>query len=150
MFSVRRGIIPALYGSFFLLALIGTIKYLPMASRSGLNSMFQISATIEESAQIMGVPWHKRMLRILVPIQKTSILSGYLLPFISCMREMELFVMLYTPSSMLLTTLLFFYNQKGYDQFANAITLIIVIVIVTFNALINKITGASIDSGIGG
>lgn len=150
MFSVRRGIIPALYGSFFLLALIGTIKYLPMASRSGLNSMFQISATIEESAQIMGVPWRKRMLRVLVPIQKTSILSGYLLPFISCMREMELFVMLYTPSSMLLTTLLFFYNQKGYDQFANAITLIIVIVIVSFNALINKITGASIDSGIGG
>lgn len=150
MFSVRRGIIPALYGSFFLLALIGTIKYLPMASRSGLNSMFQISATIEESAQIMGVSWHKRMLRVLVPIQKTSILSGYLLPFISCMREMELFVMLYTPSSMLLTTLLFFYNQKGYDQFANAITLIIVIVIVSFNALINKITGASIDSGIGG
>lgn len=150
MFSVQRGIIPALYGSFFLLALIGTIKYLPMASRSGLNSMFQISATIEESAQIMGVPWYKRMLRVLVPIQKTSILSGYLLPFISCMREMELFVMLYTPSSMLLTTLLFFYNQKGYDQFANAITLIIVIVIVTFNALINKITGASIDSGIGG
>ena len=98
----------------------------------------------------MGVPWHKRMLRVLVPIQKTSILSGYLLPFISCMREMELFVMLYTPSSMLLTTLLFFYNQKGYDQFANAITLIIVIVIVSFNALINKITGASIDSGIGG
>ena len=130
MFSVQRGIIPALYGSFFLLALIGTIKYLPMASRSGLNSMFQISATIEESAQIMGVPWYKRMLRVLVPIQKTSILSGYLLPFISCMREMELFVMLYTPSSMLLTTLLFFYNQKGYDQFANAITLIIVIVIV--------------------
>ena len=150
MFSVQRGIIPALYGSFFLLALIGTIKYLPMASRSGLNSMFQISATIEESAQIMGVPWYKRMLRVLVPIQKTSILSGYLLPFISCMREMELFVMLYTRSSMLLTTLLFFYNQKGYDQFANAITLIIVIVIVTFNALINKITGASIDSGIGG
>lgn len=150
LFSTRRGIIPALYGSFFLLVLIGTIKYLPMASRSGLNSMFQISATIEESAQIMGVPWWKRMVRILVPIQKTSILSGYLLPFISCMREMELFVLLYTPSSMLLTTLLFFYNQKGYDQFANAVTLIIVIVVVAFNALINKITGASIDSGIGG
>lgn len=150
LFSTQRGIIPALYGSFFLLALIGTIKYLPMASRSGLNSMFQISATIEESAQIMGAPWWKRMVRILVPIQKTSILSGYLLPFISCMREMELFVMLYTPSTMLMTTLLFFYNQKGYDQFANAVTLIIVIIIVVFNTLINKITGASIDSGIGG
>ena len=150
MFSNPHGPIPALYGSFFLMVLIGTIKYLPMASRSGLNSMFQISATLEESAQMMGAPWWKRMLRILVPIQKTSILSGYLLPFISCTREMELFVMLYTPKYTLLTTLLFMYNQKGYDQFANAITLIIVIIVVVFNALINKITGASIDSGIGG
>lgn len=150
MFSTQHGIIPALYGSFFLLVLIGTIKYLPMASRSGLNSMFQISATLEESATMMGVPWWKRMVRILVPIQKTSILSGYLLPFISCTREMELFVLLYTPSSALLTTLLFMYNQKGYDQFANAITLLIVIIVIALNTLINKLTGASIDSGIGG
>ena len=150
MFSTQHGFIPALYGSFFLLALIGTIKYLPMASRSGLNSMFQISATLEESATIMGIPWWKRMVRILVPIQKTSILSGYLLPFISCTREMELFVLLYTPSSALLTTLLFMYNQKGYDQFANAITLLIVIIVIALNTLINKLTGASIDSGIGG
>ncbi len=150
MFSTRHGPIPALYGSFLLMVIIGTVKYLPMASRSGLNSMFQISATLEESAQILGVPWWKRMVRVLIPIQKTSILSGYLLPFISCTREMELFVLLYTPQYTLLTTLLFMYNQKGYDQFANAITLIVVIIVVGFNALINKITGASIDSGIGG
>ncbi|MDO4332672.1 MAG: iron ABC transporter permease [Eubacteriales bacterium] len=150
MFSVRHGIIPALYGSSAMLVLIGVVKYLPMASRSGLNSMFQISATLEESALIMGVPWHKRMCRILVPIQKTSIMSGYLLPFISCTREMELFVLLYTPSSVLLTTLLFMYNQKGYEQFANAITLLIVIIVISLNTIINKLTGASIDSGIGG
>ena len=150
MFATSRGIVPALYGSFFLLVLIGTVKYLPMASRSGLNSMFQISRTIEESAMIMGIPWRKRMTRILIPIQKTSILSGYLLPFISCTREMELFVLLYTPSLALLTTILFMYNQKGYDQFANAITLLIVIIVISFNLIINKITGASIDSGIGG
>ena len=150
MFSTRRGMIPALYGSYALLVLIGVVKYLPMASRSGLNSMFQISATLEESAMIMGVPWYKRMCRILIPIQKTSIMSGYLLPFISCTREMELFVLLYTPGSVLLTTLLFMYNQKGYEQFANAITLLIVIIVISLNALVNKLTGASIDSGIGG
>ena len=31
MFSTRRGPIPALYGSFFLLVLIGTVKYMPFA-----------------------------------------------------------------------------------------------------------------------
>lgn len=150
MFSIRRGFIPALYGTYAMLVLIGVVKYLPMASRSGLNSMFQISATLEESAMIMGIPWYKRMCRILIPIQKTSIMSGYLLPFISCTREMELFVLLYTPGSVLLTTLLFMYNQKGYEQFANAITLLIVIIVISLNAIINKLTGASIDSGIGG
>lgn len=149
MFSTRHGIIPALYGTYAMLVLIGVVKYLPMASRSGLNSMFQISATLEESATVMGIPWWKRMCRILIPIQKTSIMSGYLLPFTSCTREMELFVLLYTPNSVLLTTLLFMYNQKGYEQFANAITLLIVILVISLNALINKLTGASIDSGIG-
>lgn len=150
MFSKQRGFIPALYGSFTLLVIIGTIKYLPMASRSGLNSMFQVSTTLEESATIMGIPWYKRMFQILIPIQKTSILSGYIMPFTSCTREMELFVLLYTPNSVLLTTLLFMYNSKGYEQFANAITLLIVIVVILTNNIMNRLTGASIGSGIGG
>lgn len=150
MFSRQRGIVPALYGSPVLLFIIGTIKYLPMASRSGVNSMFQISATLEESAQILGAKWWKRMLKVLVPIQKQSIVSGYLLPFMSGMRELELFVLLYTPGSIVLTALLFQYNSKGYDQYANAITLMIVLIVIAANKIINKITGASIEAGIGG
>ncbi len=150
MFASSHGPIPALYGSFVLLVIIGTVKYLPMASRSGVNSMFQISAQIEEAATVMGVPWRKRMTRILVPIQKSSIVSGYLLPFTSCMRELDLFVLLYTPSSILLTTVLFQYSSKGFDQYANAITLITIILVVLMNALVNKLTGASIEKGVGG
>jgi len=150
MFSERRGPIPALYGTFLLLVIIGTIKYLPLASRSGINSMFQISHEIEESAVIMGISWWKRMTHILIPIQKSSIISGYLLPSISCMRELELFVLLYTPSSVILTTMLFQYSSKGFDQYANALTLIIILIIMLLNYLVNKITGASIEKGVGG
>ncbi|PXV89220.1 iron(III) transport system permease protein [Lachnotalea glycerini] len=150
MFSQQRGFIPALYGSPILLFIIGTVKYLPMASRSGVNSMFQISATLEESAQILGAGWVKRMTRILIPIQKQSIVSGYLIPFMSGMRELELFVLLYTPGTIVLTALLFQYNSKGYDQYANAITLMIVLIVIVADKLISKLTGASIETGIGG
>ncbi len=150
MFSQQRGVIPALYGSPILLFIIGTVKYLPMASRSGVNSMFQISSTLEESAQILGAGWPKRMMRVLIPIQKQSIVSGYLLPFMSGMRELELFVLLYTPGTIVLTALLFQYNSKGYDQYANAITLMIVLIVIAADKLINKLTGASIQTGIGG
>ncbi|MBQ5804233.1 MAG: iron ABC transporter permease, partial [Erysipelotrichaceae bacterium] len=99
MFSSKHGIIPSLYGSFAILALIGTVKYLPMASRSGVNSMLQLSPEIEEAGIVMGVPWVKRMTRIIIPIEKTTIVSGYLLPFISAMRELSLFVILVTANN---------------------------------------------------
>ncbi|MBQ2527525.1 MAG: iron ABC transporter permease, partial [Spirochaetales bacterium] len=150
MFSVRRFLIPSLYGTFFILALIGTVKYMPFASRSGINSMMQLSNQIEEAGEIIGVGWFKRMTRLVIPIQKSSFVSGYLLPFISCMRELSLFVLLCTPQNRVLTTLLYYYNEKGWSQYSNGLNLLIVIIVIVVNWLVNKTTGASIDKGIGG
>ncbi|MDO4547696.1 MAG: iron ABC transporter permease [Clostridia bacterium] len=141
--------IPFLRG-FTLLALIGSVKYLPFASRSGVGAMLQLSGEIEEAAVIVGVPWWKRMVRILFPIQKSSFLSGYLLPMVSCMRELSLFVLLVPTSNTILTTMLMQYSEKGWAQFGNAINLLIIAVVLIINLLVNKLTGASIDKGIGG
>jgi len=150
MFSTRNGIIPSLYGTFFLLVLIGTVKYMPFASRSGINAMMQLSTQIEEAGEIIGIGWFKRMRRLVIPIQKASFLSGFLLPFISCMRELSLFVLLVTPNNRVLTTLLFYYNEKGWSQYSNGINLLIVLIVLLINWAVNKATGASIDKGIGG
>lgn len=132
-----------------LLILVGTIKYIPFASRSSLNSMLQLSGEIEEAAVIQNVPWWKRMVRIIVPIQKTSILSGYLLPFITAMRELTLFMML-AGQDMLATLTLDYFDEMGLSAFSSAINLILIIFILIVNGLINKLTGASLDKGIGG
>ena len=150
MFSTQHGVIPPLYGTFFLLVLIGTVKYMPFASRAGINAMMQLSNQIEEAGEIIGVKWPKRMSRLVIPIQKSSFISGYLLPFTSCMRELSLFVLLVTPANRVLTTLLFYYNEKGWNQYSNGINLMIVIIVLAINAIVNKATGASIDKGIGG
>ncbi|MBI9103294.1 MAG: iron ABC transporter permease [Spirochaetales bacterium] len=150
MFAARRGFIPPLYGTFALLVLVGAVKYLPFASRASVGAMHQLSNEIEEAGTIQGIGWAKRMLRIIIPIQKSSFLSGYLLPFISCMRELSLFILLVTPSTRILTTMLFQYNEKGWNQYANAINLLIVLFVVISNVVVNRVTGASVDKGIGG
>lgn len=135
--------------SFAILVLLGSIKYLPFASRSGISAMLQLSGEIEESAVIENVPWWKRMIRIIVPIQRSTFISGYTLPFTSCMRELSLFVLLAAGSTELLTTLLD--NWMGvWTQHANALNLLIIITVLVINFIINKITGASIDKGVGG
>ena len=138
-----------LWGTFTLLILVGTIKYIPFASRSSLNAMMQLSGEIEEAAVIQNIPWHKRLLKIVVPIQKSSILSGYLLPFITAMRELTLFMLL-VPQSMIVTTLLDYFDEMGLYAFSSGINLILIVFILICNALINKLTGASLDKGIGG
>ncbi|MEG1519942.1 MAG: iron ABC transporter permease, partial [Clostridia bacterium] len=138
-----------LYNTYFLLILVGTIKYIPFASRSSLNSMLQISGEIEEAAIIQNVPWFKRMFKIIVPIQKSAILSGYLLPFITCLRELTLFMMLCAQDT-IVTTLLDYYDEMGLAALSSGINLILIVVILVCNFGINKITGASLDKGIGG
>ena len=138
-----------LFNTYTLLILVGTIKYIPFASRSSLNSMLQLSGEIEEAAIIQDIPWVQRMLRIIIPIQKSSIISGYLLPFMTCLRELSLFMLLCTQGFILSTTLDYF-DEMGLYAFSSGINLILIVTILVCNTLVNKVTGASLDKGIGG
>ena len=129
--------------------IVGGIKFLPFASRTGTNAMLQLSGEIEEAALITGCSWGKRMTRILFPIQKSSFISGYLLPFISCMREYTLFILI-TSGFTLATNVMEYFTRNGAGQIANGINLLIVLFVILTNFLVNKLTGASIDKGIGG
>lgn len=138
-----------LFNTYALLIIAGTIKYIPFASRSSLNSMLQLSGEIEEAAVIQDVPWIKRMTHIIIPIQKSSIISGYLLPFMTCLRELSLFMLLCVQGFILSTTLDYF-DEMGLYAFSSGINLILIVTILICNALVNKVTGASLDKGIGG
>ena len=138
-----------IFNTYLLLVLAGTVKYIPFASRSALSSMMQLSGEIEEAAIIQDIPWHKRMLNIIIPIQKSSIMSGYLLPFITCVRELTLFMLLCSQTK-IITTMLDYFDEMGLYAFSSGINLILIVFILICNALINKLTGASLDKGIGG
>ena len=138
-----------LFNTYTLLIIVGTIKYIPFASRNALNSMLQLSGEIEEAAIIQDIPWVKRMTRIIIPIQKSSIISGYLLPFMTCLRELSLFMLLCVQGFILSTTLDYF-DEMGLYAFSSGINLLLIITILVCNTLVNKITGASLDEGIGG
>lgn len=138
-----------LFNTYLALVIVGTVKYIPFASRSSLNSMLQLSNEIEESAIIQDVPWIKRMTKIIIPIQKSSIVSGFLLPFMTCLRELSLFMLLCVQGFILSTTLDYF-DEMGLYAFSSGINLILIVTILISNFAVNKITGASLDEGIGG
>ncbi len=136
-------------GIFIVMVVVGVIKYIPFASRTSLNAMLQLSEEIEEAGLIMHIPWWKRMTHIIFPIQKAAIISGFLLPFISCMRELDLFVFLGS-DYFILTRFMFMLEDTGVAALENAANFLLIVIILGFNYLVNILTGASMDKGIGG
>ncbi len=150
MFSRSHLFIPVLYGTFSLLVLISIVKYLPFAVRSGTSSMLQIHSELEEAAKIEGAPWVKIFSKLILPLAKGGVFSAFLLIFISGMKELALIMLLVTPETSTLTSLTYSYTESGYAQFSNAITTLIIFIIMVVNFIARKVSKADISKGIGG
>ena len=50
----------------------------------------------------------------------------------------------------ILSTTLDYFDEMGLYAFSSGINLILIVTLLISNAIINKITGASLDEGIGG
>ena len=53
-------------------------------------------------------------------------------------------------SGFILSTTLDYFDEMGLYAFSSGINLILIITILVFNTVVNKVTGASLDEGIGG
>jgi iron(III) transport system permease protein len=43
-----------------------------------------------------------------------------------------------------------YFDEMGLYAFSSGINLLLIITILVFNSIVNKVTGASLDKGIGG
>jgi iron(III) transport system permease protein len=132
LFGVSRGPIPALYGTLAILILVVIGKKIPHASRCGISAMFQPSKELEEAGEVLGAGWLKRFRQIIWPLTKTGFSSGFILVFITTTRELSLFILLVTPRTEVLTTLIFESAELGIRQLSYALmtTLITITLII--------------------
>jgi len=145
LFTHSIGPIPALYGTFALLVLVSVAKNLPFTSRTGISSMLQIGSELEEASEISGARWIRSFRKIIFPLSIRSAVSGFILVFITVMRDLAVIVLLVSPTTRTLTTMTFRYQEQGYLQFSNAISMMIIIIVLVGNFLARKIANIEED-----
>ena len=149
MFTKPVGPIPALYGTFALLVVVSVAKHIPYSARSGVSAMLQVGKELEEAAAISGAgPW-QRFKRIIFPLTSTGFVSGFLLTFITTMRELSLIILLVTPSTQVLASMTMRYNENGNEQQANAVIIILIALVLAGNFIISRFRGGSLKKGLG-
>lgn len=150
LFAVSRGPIPALYGTSLILILALMADQMPYASRAGISAMMQLGKEPEEAAQVAGAGWFRRMISIVIPIQKGALVAGVLLPFISGIRGLSLFVILAVPGTDVLTTFSLRLLDYNYTQAANAVVLIISAIAYFGTLAVQKLTKTNLADGLEG
>jgi len=155
MFSKAKTIgpftfIPSLYGSFALLVLVSVVKHLPFASRSGTSCMLQIGTDLEEAGQIAGAGFFTRFRRIVLPLAKNGFMNGFMLIFISIMKELDLIVLLMSPKQQTLSYLAFWYSAESWTQPSNCIAIVMFLLIFLTHWLSSKFFNADLTGGLGG
>lgn len=150
LFAVPRGPIPALYGTSLILILALMSDQMPYASRAGISAMMQLGKDPEEAAQVAGAGWFRRMIAIVIPIQKGALVAGVLLPFISGIRGLSLFVILAVPGTDVLTTFSLRLLDYNYTQAANSVVLIISAIAYFGTLAVQKLTKTNLADGLEG
>jgi iron(III) transport system permease protein len=150
MFARKLGPIPPLYGTFALLVIVSVSKHLPYSSRSGVSAMMQVGRELEEAAMVAGANAWQRFRRVIFPLTRSGFMSGFLMTFITTMRELSLVILLVTPATQLLASQTMFYTENGDAQMANVVILILITIVVLGNFIIGKFArGGSLKKGLG-
>ncbi len=112
--------------------------------------MMQVGRELEEAAQVAGANAWRRFRRIIFPLTASGFVSGFLLTFITTMRELSLIILLVTPATQLLASQTMQYVETGRDQMANIVILILVAITLTGNIVIGRFSrGSSLKKGLG-
>lgn len=149
MFAKPFGPIPALYGTFALLVVVSVAKHLPYSARTGVSAMLQVGQELEEAAQVANASAWRRFRRIIFPLTSPGFVSGFLLTFITTMRELSLIILLVTPSTQVLASMTIRYIENDDTQMANAVIIILVTLVMIGNFIITRFRGGSLKHGLG-
>ncbi|GHV94684.1 ABC transporter permease [Spirochaetia bacterium] len=158
MFAIARftipgtnfSFVPALYGTFSLLVLVSVVKHLPFSCRAGISNMLQIGVELEESATIQGSSFFTRFRRIVLPLSKGGFISGFMLIFISIMKELDLIILIMVPAWSTLPYMAYRYSNQNFESYSNAVVVTLFLIVFMVYALLNIGGKADIAKSMGG
>ena len=143
-------LVPALYGTFALLTLVSVVKHLPFAARAGPSNMLQISGELEEAATIEGAGFFRRFVKIVFPLSKGGFISGFMLIFVSIMKELDLIILIMTPTTSTLPYLAFRYQNGNSPQASDCVAIVMFSIVFLVYAIANLSGKADLAKSMAG
>lgn len=141
-FVYLRSPIP-IYGTIFILLIAYVTRYMPYGMRYAVTSMQQISAELEESAQVSGASWWQTFRKVLLPLLAPGLMAGWIYILVVSFRELSSSILLYSPGNEVLSILIFEQYENGEFTVLSALGVVMVLTLVVLVTVAYKL-GAKI------
>ncbi|HEX7127483.1 MAG TPA: iron ABC transporter permease [Thermodesulfobacteriota bacterium] len=115
-----------LYGTAWILLAAYVGRYFPYGVQSTSSALAQIHRELEEASLMSGASWFATFRRITVPLLRAGMLAGWILLFVSFLRELSASVLLYTPRQVVLSVALFDLWASGDIGYLAALSMLMI------------------------
>ena len=135
---VYRDVVP-LYGTVFVIAIAHAISYLSYGSRCMNSAMIQIHPELEEAGRACGVSPLRVIRRITVPLVSSAIFDGWLWIALLSYREVTMALVLYSPGSEVVSTLIWTMWSSGNVPQVAALGVVMIMIVLLLVGLLRAI-----------
>ncbi len=117
-----------LYGTAWIILVAYVARFLTLALRPLAAAMKQMDPTLEEAARLAGATGPRRLVSIVLPTVRASIMSGALLVFLTAFNELTVSALLWSRGHETLGVMVFSLQSEGAAGAAAAVASITVVV----------------------
>ena len=122
-----------IYGTLWVIIIANIILWMPFAARAMTAALFQMHKELEEAAQTSGASWKNTYIKITLPLILPAFLNGWLWVAIHAVRELSAALMLFSPDTVVLSTIIwnFWDNGRIGETCVVGVVLIVILSLLT-------------------
>lgn len=127
-----------IYGTLWVLVFCYVARFLPYATETVGAQVVQLDKALEEAAWASGANRVATFFRIVLPLLRPALQSGYFLLFIAYFREIAAAALLYTAQTQVLSISIWAFFENANWGAASALSVITTIITITMMALVMR------------
>ena len=127
-----------IYGTIWIIVIALGTQYISISTRLSSSGVSQVQNELEEAAAVSGASWWPSIRRIVFPLVLPAILNGLLLVFLLAIKNLTLPLILYTPETVVLSTLLWGYWDRANTAETAALGVIMVVITLILGTILRR------------
>jgi len=127
-----------IYGTLWVLIFCYVARFLPYATETIGAQVVQLDKALEEAAWVSGANRVASFRRVILPLLRPALQSGYFLLFIAYFREIAAAALIYTSSTQVLSISIWAFFENANWGVASALSIITTIITVTLMAAVMR------------